>query len=79
MYKKGQIVKTEIGQARIIATKLDPHIINGNHPFKSDGEELFPQNGKDYVVAFKNTKENEFLAETYKDMTELELKSIEIH
>jgi len=54
MYKKDDILKTYRGDVRVVSTKNDFHIINGEHPFIKNGDPLKPNKGKDYVVAFQS-------------------------
>ncbi len=76
MYKKGDELQTIRGDAYIVATKTEYHIINGAHPILNSGDKLYPSGSKDYVVAFKNFDKNSSLEYVYEHLTQLELDSL---
>ena len=78
MYSKDATLNTVRGPARVIATREEPHIVNGAHPTVPDGGELFPEEGKDYVVEFVREEQNQFLKTTYVDYTHSDLSALVI-
>ncbi len=76
MYKKDDKLKTLRGNAFVLATKQDPHIINGAYPFLNDGEKLYPEDSKDYVIAFENNDNNITLGSIYTHLSISELDRI---
>ena len=73
---KEYVFKTKKGSCIIIATKEDPHIINGSNPLKNNGDDLFPDFNKDYIVSFKNDDKDSSLSCIDVHMSEMELTSI---
>lgn len=76
MYKKGDKLKTLRGNAIVLATEQEAHIINGAHPFLNEGEKLYPEDSKDYVIAFENNDNNITLGSIYTHLSISELGRI---
>lgn len=76
MYKKNDILKTKRGLVRILATRTESHLIGGAHPFLNIGDELFPDDEKDYILEIENPNKNDELPCVYLHVTEYELDSI---
>lgn len=73
MYKKNMPVSTCRGNGVIIATQTDPHIVNGPHPFLNIGDEEFPEEGKDYIIALPNDDKQSELDYVHQHIIEKEI------